>query len=72
MKYNIWHIDAYSGWSDYDGPCDCNRHEDIIMDASFNKKDVLNMYSATLTGRSTAIAKCEIIGSGVIEKPNAQ
>ena len=38
MKYKIWHIDAYVGWSDYDSPSDCNYHLDMIMDASFSKK----------------------------------
>ena len=72
MKYNIWHIDAYDGWSDYDGPTDCNIHEDVIMDAQFSKKEVLNMYMATLSGRSNVIHKCEIIGSGVIETDDKQ
>lgn len=66
-KFNVWHIDAYSGWSDYDGPSDCNIHEDIIMDAQFLKDQVLDMYSSLLSGRSTVIVKCEIIKSGEIE-----
>ena len=66
-KYNIWHIDAYSGWSDYDGPEDCNIHEDFIMDEHFSKKSVVEMYISLLGGRSTAIAKCEIIKSGEID-----
>ena len=63
-KFKVWHIDAYSGFSDYDGPMDCNIHKDIIMDACFSKKDVVEMYYALLGGRSTAIAKCECIGYG--------
>lgn len=66
-KYNVWHIDAYSGWDDYDGPSDCRIHEDIIMDAQFSKKAVVEMYMTRLGGRSTAIAKCEIIKSDEIE-----
>lgn len=66
-KYNVWHIDAYSGWSDYDGPEDCNIHKDIIMDAHFSKQQVLDMYSSLLNGRDTAIAKCELVKSGEIE-----
>ena len=66
-KYNVWHIDAYSGWDDYDGPSDCNIHQDIIMDAHFSKKAVVEMYSLLLGGRSTVIAKCEIVKSGEIE-----
>lgn len=66
-KYNIWHIDAYSGWSDYDGPEDCNIHKDIIMDAHFSKDQVVNMYMELLSGRSTAISKCTLVKSGEIE-----
>lgn len=66
-QFKIWHIDAYSGWSDYDGPGDCNIHKDIIMDASFTKKQVVNMYMSLLNGRETAIAKCECIGEGEID-----
>ena len=60
-KYNIWHIDAYSGWSDYDDPKQCNIHRDIIMDSTFSKEDVVEMFSSLLTGRSTAIENCEIV-----------
>ena len=66
-KYNIWHIDGYSGWNDYDGPADCNRHDDYIMDAKFTKSDVIDMWMSIHSGRSVAIAKCEIIKSGIIE-----
>ena len=66
-KFNVWHIDAYSGWSDYDGPDDCNIHKDIIMDASFTKKQVVDMYMSLLGGRTIAISKCELIGEGQAE-----
>ena len=66
-KYNVWHIDAYSGWSDYDGPEDCNIHKNIVMDTQFTKKEVVEMYRALLGGRSTIIAKCELVKSGEIE-----
>ncbi len=66
-KFNVWHIDAYSGWSDYDGPEDCNIHKDIIMDASFTKKQVVDMYMSLLGGRTTVISKCELIGEGQTE-----
>ena len=42
-KYNTWHVDAYFGWNDYDGPQDCNFHEDIIFDKRFTKGDVVSM-----------------------------
>ena len=63
-KYKIWHIDAYSGWSDYEGPQDCNIHKDIVMDACFTKQQVIDMYVSLLEGRSIAIAKCECISQG--------
>lgn len=66
-KFNVWHIDAYSGWSDYEGPSDCNIHKDIIMDASFSKEDVINMYMELLSGRSKIISKCTLIKSEEIE-----
>ena len=67
LKYNIWHIDGYSGWSDYDGPSDCNHHEDIVMDAQYSKKDVVDMWMSRYSGRTVAVAKCELVGSGVID-----
>jgi len=67
-KYKIWHIDAYRGCSDYDGPCDCNKHLDLIMDASLSKKDVVDSWVALNSDApSVAVAKCEEIGSGEIE-----
>lgn len=66
-KFNVWHIDAYSGWSDYDGPEDCNIHENIIMDAQFSKGQVMEMYLGVLSGRSTIISKCTLVKSSEIE-----
>ena len=63
-QFKVWHIDAYSGWSDYDGPGDCNIHKDIIMDATFSKKQVVDMFISTLNGRSVTVAKCECIDDG--------
>lgn len=68
LKYNIWHIDGYTGSSDYDGPSDCNHHEDIVMDARYSKKDVVEMWMAVHENAySVAVSKCEIKRSGVIE-----
>ena len=65
---NIWHIDAYRGYSDYDGPDDCNVHKDLIMDASFSKEDVVSVWMhLNSDARCTAVAKCELVGKGEIE-----
>lgn len=66
-EYKIWHIDAYSGWSDYDGPQDCNIHKDIVMDASFKKQQVIDMYISTLFGRMVTVANCTCIGAGKVD-----
>ncbi len=66
-KYNIWHIDAYRGFSDYDGPMDCNYHRDLIMDASFSKDDVMEAWMAMNSdARCTAISKCVLVKNGVL------
>ena len=67
-KYNIWHIEGYAGWSDYDGPSDCNYSDDWVLDAHFKKESVINMfYNLHQTSRYVAVHKCEIIKSGEIE-----
>ena len=49
-------------------PEDCNIHKNIVMDTQFTKKNVVEMYRTLLGGgRSTIIAKCEIVKSGEIE-----
>ena len=65
--YNIWHIDAYSGWQDYDGPADCNYHKDVIMDSSFSKEDVMDMWMSLHRYGVAVIAKCELIKKVEIE-----
>lgn len=30
MEYNVWHIEMYAGWSDCDGPADCNIKRDYV------------------------------------------
>ena len=66
--FNIWHLEAYRGYSDYDGPEDCNVHKDLIMDASFSKEAVIKMWMCLNSdARSVAVAKCEIVGKGEAE-----
>jgi hypothetical protein len=67
MKYKIWHIDAYVGWSDYDNPSDCNYHLDIIMDASFSKKQIIDMWTLLhKSERNVVIVNCVCINEGNI------
>ena len=62
MEYNIWHIEMYAGWSDCDGPADCNIKRDYVFDASFTKKDVINMMTSKYNKeRCVEIWKCELI-----------
>jgi len=62
MRYNIWHIELYHGWSDYDGPNDCNVNKDIIMDADFSKDQVMDMLVGLYSeDRNVAINKCELV-----------
>lgn len=64
MKYNIWHIELYHGWGDYDAPEDCNVKKDIIMDADFSRDQVMDMLvSIYQDDRTVAIHKCELIKS---------
>ena len=69
MKYKVWHIDAYAGWYDYDGPSDCNIHKDIVMDACFKKDQVSSMFSSNLDARTVVIENCVCIGQGECEIP---
>lgn len=65
--YNIWHLDAYYGWDDYDGPMDCNYHNDIIMDKRFSKEDVITAWMAIHSeSRVTAVSKCTLVKEGVL------
>lgn len=67
MKYKIWHIDAYVGWADYDNPSDCNCHLDMIMDASFSKNQIINMWVSThKSNRNIVVVNCECINEGNI------
>lgn len=62
MEYNIWHIEMYVGWSDCDGPEDCNIKRDYIFDASFSKQDVINMITSKYNKeRCLEIWKCILI-----------
>lgn len=70
-KYKVWHIDAYSGWYDYDNHNDCNIHTDIVMDACFTANQVSSMFASQLGGRTVVIAKCECIGQGECEVPSS-
>lgn len=61
-KYNVWHIDGYSGWNDYDGPEDCNYHRDYIFDACFSKQQVIDMWVATHDdSRCVEVSKCYLV-----------
>lgn len=64
MRYNIWHIELYHGWSDYDGPEDCNVNKDIIMDSEFTKEQVQDMLVSIYPDDMTVeFHKCELIKS---------
>lgn len=67
--YNIWHIDAYRGWSDYEGPSDCNYHKDVIMDKSFSKEDVVAAWMAINSdSRVAVVSKCTLVKEGVLSE----
>ena len=67
IKYNIWHIDGYAGWDDYDGPSDCNIHIDYIIDAKFAKEDVIDMFcNEHKKSRAVAVCKCFLVTNGSI------
>lgn len=62
MKYNIWHIELYHGWSDYDGPNDINVNKDIIMDADFSRDQVMDMLVGLYSeDRNVEIKECELV-----------
>ena len=67
IKYNIWHIDGYAGWDDYDEPSDCNTHIDYIVDAKFTEQDVINMfYDKHKKSRVVVVCKCFLITNGLV------
>lgn len=62
MKYNIWHIELYHGWSDYDGLNDINVNKDIIMDADFSRDQVMDMLVGLYSeDRNVEIKECELV-----------
>lgn len=64
MKYNIWHIEMYAGWSDCDGPSDCNIKDDYIFDSRFNKQEVIDMMVSKYdNSRCVEVWKCKLIKS---------
>ena len=67
IKYNIWHIDRYVGWDDYDDPSDCNTHIDYIIDAKFTKEDVIDMFcNENKKHRMVVVCKCFLITNGSV------
>ena len=73
IKYNIWHIDGYVGWADYDGPSDCNTHIDYIIDDKFTKEDVIDMFcNEHKKSRVVVVCKCLLITNGSITYEKAE
>lgn len=64
LRYNIWHIEMYAGWSNCDGPADCNIKGDYIFDSRFDQKEVIDMMVSKYNdGRCVEVWKCECIKS---------
>lgn len=71
IKYNIWHIDGYVGWDDYDNSSDCNICKDYIVNATFTKDDVINMFcNEHKNYRIVVTIKCFLISSGSVTYNN--
>ena len=71
IKYNIWHIDAYTGYDDFYRnvyfPTPLNHHIDFIANATLTKSDIYEMFRDRHRGsRVIVIDKCYIVASGVI------
>jgi len=68
VRYNVWHIRAYHGWYNCDGPEDCNTDRNFVFDASFTKEDVENAFCSQYSeDRVVEVWKCEKIASGEME-----
>lgn len=68
-KYNVWHIEAYAGWNDYDGPEDCNFIKDVVFDKIFTKQNVIDMWCALHEdAREVAVAKVYLVEEKEPEK----
>ena len=62
LRYNIWHIEMYAGWSDCDGPSDCNIKGDYLFDSRFNKGEVMDMMVSKYDdNRNVEVWICECI-----------
>ena len=62
MKYNIWRVELYHGWSDCDGPEDCNVKNDFLFDSRFSKEQVEDMLVTLYQDdRTVEIWKCELV-----------
>ena len=72
IKYNIWHIDAYTGYDDYWGneyynPTPLNHHIDLIVNTTLTRSDVFDMFYEKYRGcRVVCIVKCFLVTSGVV------
>ena len=71
IKYNIWHIDAYTGYDDFQRnvyfPTRLNHHIDFIANATLTKWDIYEMFRDRHRGNKViVIDKCYIVASGVV------
>ena len=67
--YNLWHIEAYAGWNDYDGPEDCNFRKDVVLDKMFTKQNVIDMWCALhKDARVVAVSKVYLVEEQEPEK----
>ena len=67
IKYNIWNIKGYVGFYDCDGPNDYNVNTNLILNSTYTKKDVIDVFCEKHKGkRNVVIGSCEIVYEGSI------
>jgi hypothetical protein len=67
IRYNIWNIKGYVGFYDCDGPSDYNVNINLILNSTYTKKDVINMFCEKHKDkRNVVIGSCEVVHEGLI------
>jgi hypothetical protein len=73
LKYKIWHIDGYAGNNEYDGPSDYNIHKDFILNDTYTKEDVIEMFCNQYKNkREIVVGKCFLVANGAVTYKNKE
>lgn len=59
---NVWEIEGYVGYNDYDNPNDYNVREEMYAGTSITKENIIEIFCNKYKKyRTVVVGKCEII-----------